>query len=180
MTGADGAPPSPSAVALDGDAVGAHRRQLRAAVLRGVVGPTALLVTFVLLPLRGDRWWVGVAVGSAVLVGFVPFTVALLRRVLRSERPVFEAFEAVVQLLCLLVVAFASIYYAMNRDGTQIDGVDTRLDAVYFTVTTLATVGFGDLVPVSQAARAVVTAQIVFDLVFLGVVVRVFGRVASR
>ena len=48
----------------------------------------------------------------------------------------------------------------------------TRLDAAYFTVTIFATVGFGDIVAVSEAARAVATVQMVGDLVIVGVVAR--------
>jgi voltage-gated potassium channel len=39
-------------------------------------------------------------------------------------------------------------------------------------VTVFATVGFGDIVAVSEAARAVATVQILGDLVVLGLVAR--------
>jgi hypothetical protein len=48
----------------------------------------------------------------------------------------------------------------------------TRVDAFYFTVTTFATVGFGDIVPVSQAARVIVTVQMIGDLIVLGAVLK--------
>ena len=44
----------------------------------------------------------------------------------------------------------------------------TRTDALYFTVTTFTTVGFGDIIPASQGARLVVTAQMILDLLVLG------------
>lgn len=157
-----------------------HRSRLRLSVLRSVVVVVAFSAAFAILPLRGPLWWVGAVVGLGMLLTTMPLAVARVRRVLTSELPVFEAFESLVQLLVMLIVGFASIYYAMNRDGSQLDGLETRVDAAYFTVTTLATVGFGDLVPATQAARAVVTAQVVFDLVFLGVAVRVFAKAASR
>ena len=40
----------------------------------------------------------------------------------------------------------------------------TRTDALNFTVTVFATVGFGDLAPASRMARLVVTTQILLDL----------------
>ena len=52
-----------------------------------------------------------------------------------------------------------SLIYGINRSGTQIPGLETRLDSIYFTVTTLSTVGFGDIAAHSQGARAVVTVQ---------------------
>jgi len=50
----------------------------------------------------------------------------------------------------------------------------TRTDALYFAVTVVSTVGFGDIVPVSQSARLVVTVQMLLDLLALGLVVRAF------
>jgi voltage-gated potassium channel len=50
----------------------------------------------------------------------------------------------------------------------------TRTDALYFTVTVFATVGFGDITAASQSARALVTAQMILDLIVLGAVIRVF------
>jgi hypothetical protein len=50
----------------------------------------------------------------------------------------------------------------------------TRTDALYFTVTVFATVGFGDISAASQAARLLVTAQMILDLIVLGLGIRVF------
>jgi hypothetical protein len=47
-----------------------------------------------------------------------------------------------------------------------------RTDALYFTVTVFATVGFGDISPVSDAARIIVTVQMIADLLLLGLVLR--------
>jgi hypothetical protein len=50
----------------------------------------------------------------------------------------------------------------------------TRTDSLYFTVTVFATVGFGDINATSQAARVLVTVQMVLDLIVLGLGIRVF------
>src|SRR5208282_4777456 len=50
----------------------------------------------------------------------------------------------------------------------------TRTDSLYFTVTTFSTVGFGDITATSQAARLVVTVQMILDLLVLGLGIRVF------
>ena len=47
-----------------------------------------------------------------------------------------------------------------------------RTDAIYFTVTVFATVGFGDIAPVTTSARVVVTLQMVGDLLVLGVLLQ--------
>lgn len=82
------------------------------------------------------------------------------------------------------LVVFAATYLALSRDG-QFVGLRTRVDALYFTVITLATVGYGDVVPAGQEARAVVMLQILYSLVFLtagatAVSRRLRGRIAER
>jgi voltage-gated potassium channel len=138
-------------------------------------GLVCLLVgTYAVLPLRGERWWLGAALGAAVLAATIPVTVRRLGLVLSSDRPVLEALEALTLLLTMLVVGFAAVYFAMDRNADQFVGLDTRIDAIYFTVTTLSTVGFGDITATGQVARLTVTVQILFDLAFVGLAVRAF------
>jgi voltage-gated potassium channel len=137
-----------------------------------------LFGAYAALPFRGDRWWIGAVVGVALLVAIVPLTVRRVHAVLVSERPVVEAAEALAVLFTMLVVGFAALYFAMNREAGHFSGIGTRLDAIYFTVTTLATVGYGDIAPTSQGARAAVTVQMVFDLLFIGVAARVLVTAA--
>ena len=157
----------------------AHRLAVRHSILRSVVIVALLFAAFALLPLRGEYWWIGFLVGALLLVTTIPLAVSRLQRVLNSERPAFEAAEALVQLLAMLLTGFAAVLYGMNRDGSQVTGLDTRIDAIYFAVTVMSTVGFGDIHAQSQAARVVVTLQIIFDLLFVGVAVRVFVGAAK-
>jgi voltage-gated potassium channel Kch len=146
---------------------------------RTVALAVVLVGAFVVLPLRGDRWWLGTAAGVVLLGALVPWTVRRAREVAAAERPVAAAVATLLQLLTILVIGFAATYYALAHDGTQMRGLETRVDAVYFTVTTLSTVGFGDITATGQAARVVVTVQILFTLVFVGTAVRVLSSVAA-
>jgi hypothetical protein len=56
----------------------------------------------------------------------------------------------------------------------------TRTDALYFTVTVFATVGFGDITAKTEAARLVVTGQMIVDLVTIALVVKVIVDAAKR
>ena len=49
----------------------------------------------------------------------------------------------------------------------------TRTDSLYFTVTIFSTVGFGDISPASEGARILVTAQMILDLIVLGLGIRI-------
>jgi hypothetical protein len=53
-------------------------------------------------------------------------------------------------------------------------------DALYFTVTVFATVGFGDITATTAAARLVVTGQMIIDLIILGLGARVILGAVSR
>lgn len=109
-------------------------------------------------------------VGLALLVWLLGWQV---RSVVRSPYPVLRAIEAFVTATVLFVVLFASGYTSLSEAsaGAFAEPVD-RLDALYFTTTVLATVGFGDITPVTGAARAVVTVQMVCGFAFAALVGR--------
>jgi voltage-gated potassium channel len=138
----------------------------------------ALLVAYSVLPFRGDRWWLGVLIGLAVLAATIPYTVRRIRAVLVSERPLLEAAETLAVLLTMIIVGFAALYYALDRLDGQFEALETRVDSIYFTVTTLATVGYGDISAAGQGARLAVTFQMIFDLLFIGIAARVLVTAA--
>ncbi|MFI8089024.1 potassium channel family protein [Streptomyces sp. NPDC086080] len=70
-------------------------------------------------------------------------------------------------LMCLSILVFATAYQALAQDPGQVDGIATRLDALYFTLVTLATIGYGDITPHGQAARLVAVLQILYSFIFL-------------
>lgn len=74
----------------------------------------------------------------------------------------------VIPLLMMVTVhVFSSGYLALARHPGAMSGIDTRLDAMYFTVVTLTTVGYGDIVAVGQSARLMVILQILYTFVFI-------------
>ena len=75
--------------------------------------------------------------------------------------------------LALLVTAFCLLWF--DRDGLkdQIDGTLTFADVIYFTMITITTVGYGDIVPVSEQARLIdafliTPIRLFLWLIFLG------------
>jgi voltage-gated potassium channel len=85
-------------------------------------------------------------------------------------------------LLELVVVVFAVGYYVLDLSAPgQMADLHTRTDALYFTLSTLTTIGFGDVHAVGQLARVLVIIQMVFDVVFVTAVVATLrGRVRTR
>ncbi len=116
-------------------------------------------------------WAVVFIAGLVVLAALIAITI---RRLLQAGQE--TRLLGLIVLLVVSVLFFAEAYYLLAREAGQFAGLRTRTDALYFTVSTLATVGFGDVHAAGQLARAAVTAQIVFDLVFLGTAAAVLTR----
>lgn len=79
----------------------------------------------------------------------------------------------------LFALFFASVHQAFASLSTHylngVDGVPTASDLLYFSVITLSTVGYGDITPASEVARAVsvveaLTGQLYLVSVVAGVV----------
>lgn len=105
-------------------------------------------------------------------VGVVLFSSAVLIMAVRQQRGTSRATTRVqVYALIILLVGsimfFALSYYRLAQSPGQMDGLVTGIDAVYFTVTTSSTVGFGDIHASGQIARLEVIVQIVFSLIVL-------------
>jgi len=74
----------------------------------------------------------------------------------------------------LLVIAFGSIYRILDRLSPEalfrVDGVLRKItfaESLYFSIVTLSTVGYGDIVPVAALARLVTAAEIVSGILLL-------------
>lgn len=149
-------------------------------VLRLIALVVGLCLLYALVPYQGQRAWLGASVGAAALIGVTPFTIGRVRAVQRSEHPLATAAEALLMLSAMVVFGFAMVYLWIDHRSGQFSGLDTRIDALYFTVTTLSTVGFGDIVATGQRARMVVTVQIVLDFTLIAYAFRVLLNVTRN
>lgn len=120
----------------------------------------------------------GLVIGGAVLAWLITGQV---RHHLEAGTEEGVRVRSLLLLLYLTVLLFALGYYVLARSADdQFSGLETKTDALYFTVTTLGTVGFGDIHAAGQAARALVTAQIAFNLVFVGALASVLTSQLRR
>jgi hypothetical protein len=115
---------------------------------------------------------------SAGIVVLGLLIVLSIRRLLRSGEQ--ARIRALILLLALSVLFFSWADESVAKLPHQFAELTNKTDALYFNITTLATVGFGDVHPVGELARAAVTLQIVFNLVFLGTAVSLIGGVFRR
>jgi hypothetical protein len=76
---------------------------------------------------------------------------------------------------------FATVYFATGQsDPASFSQRLSRTASLYFTMTVFSSVGFGDIVPVTDTARVLVIFQMLGDLVLIGIVARaILGAVQS-
>ena len=163
--------------AMPGSRRDAVRRGLLV-LLRVTLTVVALFAAYYLIPTRSaDRSDVPFVILElsifAVVVGVqVPVIV-------KSKYPTLRALESLALLVFLFILIFARIYLSASlSDPTGFNQTLDHNTALYFTVTVLASVGFGDIVARSDGMRLLVTAQMLLNLVLLGLVIRLFSSAA--
>jgi hypothetical protein len=151
------------------------------AMLGGLLSTAALVVLYYLLPLDqpfGAGSAVRVLIGLAV---FAAMAVWQIRSIISSRYPAVKAFQAVGLILPFYILLFSSTYFVMERtSAASFTEPMTRTDALYFSVTVLSTVGFGDITPKSEVARIVLIVQMLGDFVLVGVGVRLLLLAVNR
>ena len=140
-----------------------------------------MVVLYFLLPLeqRSDAFLV-----FELTIGITVFLVTSTWQVvaiIRSDYPGIRAIQALAVTTPLFLLLFAATYFIMSVDDPETFTEPlSRSDALYFTVTVFSTVGFGDIVPRQEGARLLVTAQMLLDLVILGLGIQVILGAVKR
>jgi hypothetical protein len=153
-----------------------RRRFMISTAVKAFAAMLGVLVVYYVVPLdRVPDGWMFVVLGIEMLL-LAAVIAWQVSRVFNARTPLLAAIEALAVTIPLFLVIFAAMYFVLanNESGNFNVGSLTRTDGLYFTVTVFATVGFGDITATSQLARALVTVQMLVDLVVLGVVIRVF------
>jgi hypothetical protein len=164
----------------------AERRRGRRAAIRSLARATVVaavvIAAYYLLPVRARS-----DLGMALRIVFVSVAFGLvvaweIRAVARAEFPRLRAIDALVSTVSVMVIAFAVAYLNMSlRDAASFNVVLERTTSLYFTVTTLATVGYGDIHARTDTARIVVMVQMVFNVAVIGSTVRaILGTARHR
>jgi hypothetical protein len=138
----------------------------------GVAG--ALVLAYFTLPLRSLTEagpllrLVGGLVAVALLLAWQ------VRQILRSAYPRARAAGGLLVSVPLFLLVCSTSYFLLGQaDPESWSESLSRLDALYFSLTVFATVGFGDITAVSAAARVATSLQMVGGLVLVGVIARV-------
>jgi voltage-gated potassium channel len=143
-------------------------------LLRALVTAVVMVALYYVLPLdrRSDAAvFVVLVVGIVLLAGMIAWQA---RAIVRSDYPGIRAVQALASTTPLFLLLFASTYFVLSLDdAATFTEPLTRSDSIYFTVTIFTTVGFGDISAKAETTRLVVTAQMLLDLVVLGLGIQV-------
>lgn len=157
------------------------RKALVRSIVRGTTGVTLLLLAYGYLPLSAatNGALVVRVIGAAILMTL--FVVGEIKMISHSEFPQLRAADALIVGVTLIMVLFASIYLSMSRaNASSFSEPLGRTGAMYLTMTTLSTVGYGDIVAETDAARITVMIQMVFNVAFIGLAVKWISYTARR
>ena len=153
------------------------RRRKALLLARSAVVGVLLFVAYYLLPLDKPEDIGVLLVGGLILIGVV--VAWQVRAILNAPFPRLRGFQTLISGIPLLLVVFAAVFYLTGQ--AQPDSFSEPMDkigAMYFTVTVFSTVGFGDITAKTDLARTLVTIQMLFNLVVIGLVAKViFGAV---
>ena len=150
-------------------------------LLRAFATAVLMVVLYYTLPLGSlsDVSLVAeLSVGGALMVGVITWQVGAIER---AKYPAIRATQSLAVTTPLFLLFFASSYFILSGDNpaTFTESL-SRSDALYLTVTIFATVGFGDISAQTESARLFVTAQMLLDLVVLGLVLQLILGAVKR
>ena len=153
------------------------RRQQRKVVTRSavriLVSVVVLFALYGVLP-AADRTGIGTLL--ELLVGLVILGALLAWQVLKimgAEHPELRAAEALATAVPVVLIVFAFTYLSLSHvQPKSFSEPLNHVRAIYFVITVISTVGFGDITPKTDAAMILVSFQIMLDLVLLVGIVR--------
>jgi voltage-gated potassium channel len=145
-------------------------------IAQSLLSAAVLLALYYVMPTSASiagRWACGIV--------FIGVAVIELRGVVKDPQPVARAVVAMARLLPLFIVLFAWVYVTMSvSDPGAFSEPLTKSGSLYFTITVLSTVGFGDITPVTDGTRLIVSLQMICDLVVIGILVKLITGVAKH
>ena len=158
-----------------------RRRALVGAAVRFGVTFIGVIAVYYLLPLSqgvvGPQDVIELGIAAVLFVALVWWQV---RQILRSDLPVLRALEGVAVVIPFFFCTYAAAYVILSQaDPGNFSETLTPTDALYFSIVIFGTVGFGDIVPVTDLARLVVSSQVLLNLIFIALVLRGFVAVSK-
>lgn len=157
-------------------------QEIALSVLRTAIGLVFIFWLLSVVPVKPDPTAV---LPLALLIGGTVFYIVVLRwqlrRVFAARHPGILAVESLILSAAMFLAIFSAIYVIV--DGGAPGSFSEELShftALYFALTVLSTVGFGDITPVTNFARLIVMVQMALGLTYLAIIIKIFIGAAQR
>jgi voltage-gated potassium channel len=159
-----------------------RQRAIAVTVAQCVLIVAAVIGLYYVAPLNGrlggGAGVLRLTIGAIIFVGLMGLEV---RRIVNADLPELRAMEALSLAFPIFIVLFASSYVSMSHAHPDFFTQPlNKTGGLYFAIVTLGTVGYGDIAPTADVSRIVVSAQILVDLAFLAIVVRILLGTAQK
>lgn len=146
-----------------------------------VIVVVAMIAGYIVLPVHDAALlpaWFAIAVTVLTVAGGAVFA---LWSIMRSHVPMLREMQTIAYIVSLSVVGFAAVYASIDAadDDAFSEPLD-RVGALYLSVVTASTVGFGDIHARSDPARVAVMLQIVTSIGLVGFAIQLIRRASAR
>ena len=153
------------------------------AVGAGLIAVAAVIGLYMWMPVpQAEDSPLGVVL-ALVFVGLVYLVLAIwsVARINKSRHPLRAGMTLLAVMITAVVVMFALTYVTMSAHNPATFNVPLdKVSALYFTMTILTTVGFGDIHAVTHAGMIAVMIQMVISLTLITTVARVLVSAARQ
>jgi len=144
------------------------------ALMRSVITVALYLVAYFLVPWDAFSDWTALAIVIGFLAVATVTAIWQVGKILRSPYPAVHAIEALAIIVPIYLLAFSLGYFMLSDNNPdQFNEPLSLMSSLYFTLSVFATVGFGDITASVDASRAIVSVQMVLNLIIVGVGIKV-------
>lgn len=159
---------------------GAYALSERKRLFAAAVALSAISISATLLLLITQQRWAAILSHSCIIVLIGYFSVTILDYVLRGGRITMDKIFAAICVYLLIGYAWTFAYVLVDELQPESFVIQTTalpndyaniLEMRYFSFMTLTTVGYGDIVPHSSAARTLAALEAVTGQIYLTVLV---------
>lgn len=150
-----------------------RRRLFISATARTLLGIIVITAFYIWAPFENEMGIHPATVLALLIIFFVALLAYSVRRIINDEHPQVRAAQVALMTTAIYLFSFAAFYLEMATVNPEnFSEPVSRMDAFYLSVTIASTVGFGDITAETDSARFIVTAQMLINIILIGVGVR--------
>ena len=128
-----------------------------------------------------ERFWNGIASNIQFNAHFNVTDIEFNKMELNISEIMKRIGMSLILRFAVIWVGFAGVYFTMNlHQCDSFDGMDGFIDALYFSLVTITTTGYGEILPTSMLSKVTVVCQIALSWLLLLVMVFHYGATITN